>query len=438
MDLILSTRLELLQHAADEVDDILKEIARQRQQAQEVTARIGPDGSMQEAEDRLEIALADASNRLGLALRHSQPGTGDSERLQHALDALSTGGRQALDVLRRERSEAHDRFRDLRAWSIACVENDQELVQAVQDYRDLLSDITSWDRCQSELRWRGQDLFGRYLELLGGMVVRRLEVDVRGDVLDVRNLLQPRQRPSARPLRPRHALIGTQHMPLGYTVWSLWALPLVGAPVAENLIAEGRVFRTTVPEAARVFCADLYALHVLGPSYAHAAIFLELHPGGVDSVRARLLLERLPQLDGSPPVQKDLTRIAAQLGERWAAARRAVGGEDPELGREDCAAIDEFFAELRSDFDEAAYQFEWLSDAQATADLLIEGGQALESVERPVRLKDLLTAIWLARLARPDAARTIHDRARRLPRKRQGGSGRPSDPMSRARNPRLA
>jgi hypothetical protein len=208
--------------------------------------------------------------------------------------------------------------------------------------------------------------------------------------------------------------MGTRHLPLGYPEWSLWALPLVGRTAGQYLI-EQNTFETAVPEHLRVLCADLYALYVIGPSYAPAALFLELDPGedssdGIpDSIRARVLLKKLPQL-GNDSVRGSLSWIANQLVAPWSQARLAVRLRNEPLDQSDREVLEKFFTELRDGFIEIAYDTRWLSDAEELGRKLTEGGQSLKDLAPNPR--DLMTAIWLARLKTPTNARPIHRNAK--------------------------
>src|SRR5262249_28587276 len=153
---------------------------------------------------------------------------------------------------------------------------------------------------------------------------------------------------------------------------------------------------------------DVYLLYVLGPSYAYAAIFVGLDPDDVsgaplpDSVRAQVLIGQLARLHESEPVQQSLAKIAEQLTQPWSQARKAFDGEDIALGQRDHQVVEEYFAELRGNFSEAAYDAERLAEAERLSEQLVEGEQALKNAKP--NLKDLLTAIWLARLEHPDQA----------------------------------
>ena len=461
LDPILSTRLELLEQALDEVDKIIKAMTDQRRRLDEVQERLKPKGMLSDAEGKLEIALTGAQSRLNVVLGPEvEPGSDsaeddetwpdgasgltpdgasglskdDEDQLTEARTLLAENAHEALWKFREDRLHAYKSFAGARRWSIAGLA-DRELASAQTEYRKLLSEIRKsedpWRRYQRELRVHGQQLFTRYLELVAGMAVRGLGPDVIHDI-DVRDLMEvlwPRDAPEPSASQPRSPLLmSTQHLHLGYSEWNMWTLPLSGRPIAENLIKD-EVFGTSIPAHLRVLCADLYLLHVLGPSYAFAAIFIGLEPDDTsaatppDSVRAQVIIERLKQLDDRGPLRRDLEEIADGLTRSWSQARSALNGEDTALDQTDRRIIEDYFLELRTTRTEAAYDVRWLSDTKALSKKLVADGEALNK-ERP-KLRELLTAIWLARSAHPDKARDIHKAASKVRHRQRPGGGAP-------------
>ena len=444
LDPILSMRVGLLEQALEEVKRISEAMKEQRQRLDEVEQRLKPGGLLSGPEMDLIEALAEAEQKLNVVLRPdrdwhpvveamSGPVEGLSEdiakRLWAALTAISIDARDAYEKLYQGRRSAYSSFEDVRRWSIAGLAG-RELAVATGEYGRLLREIrespTPWRRYQQELHGRGKKLFTGYLELLGRMAVRGLEPDAirrAGDHALV-ELLWPRDVPEHPASQPRSPfLMGTQHLLLGYPEWNLWTLPLDGRPIAEKLIDNG-TFTTTIPSRLRALCADVYLLHVLGPSYAFAAIFIGLDPyppRGTrlpDLVRAGVLIDRMAQLHESEPHRQSLARLAAQLEEPWSQARDAFGGTTTALAPREQQVIDAFFAELRTDRTYAAYDASRLSDAETLSNQLVVGGQAPDA-QRP-SLRNLLTAMWLARLQHPDQTVKIHKAASDLYR-------RPSD-----------
>jgi len=447
LDWILRTRLDLLEQAVDEVDKIRQAMGEQRQRLDEVENCLKPQGELSGSEKWAKAHLGDAVNRLRLLLEDTSLSLTDADRdmLEAARRSL-TDAEPILQKLTADRVSAHTSFEDIRRWSVAGLV-DEELDEAAGDYRRLIGEIRNsahpWVRYEKELRGRGQELFIRYLELLGGMAVRgwELEAGVADDVQALlRLLLQPLGPAAARSApQPRspQVLMGTRHIPLGYPDWRRWALPLYGRTAGQYLIEKG-TFGTAVPERLQVLCADVFALYVLGPSYPYATLFLELDPDDpppgalADSIRADLLLEKLPELDPGPQ-RRPLVDIATDLRTPWEEARAAVAGGQWSLETTDRKVVDEFFEELRESFKEIAYETRWLSEAVDLGRKLAAGGPSPLG-GGPANPRDLITAIWLARQTDPTHARLIHERAKIVARRVPTGS-RPTDPtrMSRPR-----
>jgi hypothetical protein len=262
------------------------------------------------------------------------------------------------------------------------------------------------------------------------MVVRDFEVDTelvedRTELLKL--MLSPLSRGNLPKLPIPNLLTRTEHVQLGYPGWSLWALPLVAREAGLHLI-RSNVFNTEVPELLRMLCADVFAIWALGPSYPCAVIYLDLDPddtgnGGVsDPVRAEVLLDLLPKLGGE--VQREaLTNRANQLRAAWHQARAAVGGEDVKLAEDYQSVIDTFLAELRHEYKEIPYDSRRLAEVESMAQSLAAENpdQLLEVV--PLT-RDLLIAMWLARLDHGERSREIYARAKDLA-ARVAATGRP-------------
>lgn len=445
LDLILSTRLELLEQALDEVEKIIDAMEEQSRHLDEVEQCLGPRGDLVAREKDVKRAVGDAMNRLELVLDGGvDPDSGDAEDLQEALEHL-TSIKDVLTNLAGDRGRAYESFLDVRRWSVAGLTH-KELADAEEDYRKLLREIRDddhpWQRYESELRGRGQELFTRYLELLGGMAVRgfAVEGEMAGDAQALaRLLLQPlgTAAKGARPQRTPYLPMRTRHVPLGYPHWSLWVLPLVGRSIGEYVLSK-KTFQTPIDNRLQVLCADIYALFVLGPSYAHAALFLELDPDDAseddaqqklvpDSLRAQAMLEKLPKLhDG---LEDELAAIADQLAEPWTQARQALGYGDVSLDPADRQVIDRFFTELRDSYNEIAFDARFLVDSRQIVDK-IAGTDSLDTVQ-VLHPRELVTALWLARLEHPKAVRHLHERAEELAKRTMDlrpGDAKPSRP----------
>ncbi len=435
LDPILKTRLDLLEQAVDEVNGVISAMREQRSELNLVESCLAAGGHLDEGTKSARTALSDAEQRLRTVL---DPGNtkltaNDRARVEETLEAV-TKAQRIVAQLAADRQRADVSFQDVYRWSVAGLA-EERLVTAANAYKRLVTTIRRapdpWRRYEDELRGRGQELFTSYLELLGGMAVRGfgLDAEIMEDVAGLVKLLMPVDR-SAQPgpaLRSPLALLGTRHVQLGYPQWSLWALPLVGRTAGESMIESG-AFATEIPTRLRVLCADMYALTVLGPSYAHAAIFLELDPEDApqapmrDAVRAELLLTKLPELD---PGHDYLVRIAERLRDPWTKARRSFNQEDAVVAADDLALVDEFCEELRLDFPHIAYDPRWVADADELGIKLTDQRVSLDGLAPNPR--DLTTAMWLARLRDPSKVAVIHERAKTLA-AQKAGTGRTSEP----------
>jgi hypothetical protein len=267
-------------------------------------------------------------------------------------------------------------------------------------------------------------LFSRYLELVASMAVRGFGLDpkVQSDVRTVIGLVKgPEQDATAEPLRSPLALmssLGRRHMPLGYPEWSLWALPLLGRTASERVDS---LLPPGVSPQLRVICSDLYAQYVLGPSYLHAAVFLEFDPRAEppranlppDSLRVTVLLQNLREHSAGDSIDSQLIEsIAAPVEREWRRARTAFGGQERDLSAADRRVADQFLRDLEHEYFDSGYRDEKMADLPDVArDLLTDRQGPSESRD----MRDLLGAMWVARLMDPSQAREIHRRARKVP-----------------------
>jgi hypothetical protein len=447
LDLILETRLDVLAQAVDEVKGVIEAMTVQRNRLSEVEQFLTPRGTLKGAEDELLTHLGYASTELGVLLRETappaapavtrligpdpgvpaRPESARQKRLQAVLDLVQKAQKE-VETVAASREAAYGSFQDVRRWSVAGLV-DSALKDAVKDYQRLIDEIRKakepWRRYQNEMPRRGHELFTRYLEMLAGMAVRGFGLDAN-IMSDVHALIQQLMEPlndedkllghQRSPLALMGSL-GKRHVPLGYPEWSLWALPLVGRTVGELVVTT--FIQGDVEKRLRILCADLYAQYVLGPSYLHAAVFLEFDPSPEpampdappDPLRAALLLEKLPQLGGGNyPV---LQQVADRVAQEWARARHAVGGNDPTLDDAGRKVVEEFLEELAKEYPDVAYDVRYVEENAANGRQLATQPTAEEQDTLPkLAIRDLISAMWLARLENSGKARLIHERAK--------------------------
>ncbi|BCY08486.1 hypothetical protein [Actinoplanes sp. L3-i22] len=467
-DLILQTRLDVLNQALEEVTSVISAMAEQNRRLTDVEGFLSEDGRLAGAENDLAVHIAVIRRRLdGLLGRPARPRTGlprpglpaprydaapENDRIsrveevrRHLRDADAE-----LKKLSEERLGVYDSFQDVRRWSVAALPV-QALTDAKEDYQELLSDLGEsdepWQRYRAEMPRRGHELLSRYLELLAGMAVRGLPVDtdgmsahpalVRFD-LDatlmaayealVGHLMGPvplrhREDPRRSPLALMSSL-GRRHLPLGYPQWSLWALPLVGRRAGKAVASVWQPQKVTLTPGQRLLCADLYALHALGPSYLYATVFLEFDPMAEpvteakpddrpsDVQRAALLLRQLRawSAERDTPQRARLEQAADRVEAAWHLARAAAGGEERPLEPGDQEVVDRFGKDLVR-----VKTMRTVGYPLDTIAMLHDAAAELTDEEKPVdpmQLRDLMSAMWIARLNDPEKAQVIHTRAK--------------------------
>lgn len=459
LDLILETRLDVLSQAIEEVNCVLNAIAVQNTCLTEVGEFLAEAGALRRAEDNLLQLIGDAKSRVDVLLRSSASSAPavtwlggpirppslsqadlDRQRRLEEVQQCATNVMNEIVSLADSRRKAYGSFQDVWRWSVAGL-GGPALKEAVDEYQRLIRQIriadSPWRRYQSEMPRLGHELFSRYLELLAGMAVRGFGVDptVQSDADALIELLKGGEGASAEQLRSPLALmssLGRRHIPLGYPQWSLWALPLVGRAVGDRVVKS--LLPQELDDRLRVICADLYAQYVLGPSYLHAAVFLEFDPSPdppgpnvpPDPLRATVLLWNLRGYgadDGE--TRQRIEKIAAPVEREWRRARAAVGGQDQELelDGEDREVVEGFLAKLKKEVPEIAYPIDNLGDLGDVGREFTKPGQDEDEGKMPaMQLRDLMSAMWLERLKDPSQARLIHQRAKTAPRQGQGPS----------------
>jgi hypothetical protein len=366
-----------------------------------------------------------------------------------------------VEAIALDRASAYASFISVRRWSIAGL-GDAALRAAAHDYSQMIEEIrradNPWRRYQAEMPRRGHELFSRYLELLAGMAVRGfgLEPAIMADVEGlIKQLFGPKSPPQSPPERERSPLalmssLGRGHLPLGYPEWSLWALPLLGRSVGELVVP---TLISPLSGRQLLICADLYAQHVLGPSYMYAAIFLEFDPSAEppgpdapsDPLRASVLFENLTRIDRSndPEIQAQIDAVITSVKEQWDRARDAVAGTEEQLDDDDRAVVDRFLDELDR-FPEIAYPGSYIADNRDSGRQLVTSDDPDERDDEEhqdwirgvpaMGLRELMNAMWLARLEDPGQARLIHKRAKDVARQNQGPAPSRAVAGARVRN----
>jgi hypothetical protein len=436
LDPILEARLDLLEQALAEVDKIRDAMTEQRERLDEIQGFLDGTGGLLQIRRKLWTSVKDALNRIegpplvsdDLMEEDTEDDTGDddtglSEQDQSNRQAakLLDTALQQLNELEQARQDARRHFQGIQRWSVAGLV-DVQLDAAAQQYRSMVDLIRRapdpWQAYEQQLRGRGEQLFTAYLDLLSSMAVRGVGIDTElaKDRQALLKLLKPRGYLPELPNFPApNLLTGTEHVQLGYLGWSLWALPLIARHAGLDLIKRN-VFGTDIPDRLQILCADGFALYTMGPSYACAAIYLELDPDGAtsdgisDPIRAEILLDSLPKL-GDDPERQVLESHAEQLRNAWRRARTAVHGGEVSLAEDDQKIVDRFLDELHGPYKEMAYSMRGLAYSVALAEDLAAETPAESNPGMP-QIRDLLVAMWWGRLDYPGHCPGIHQRAR--------------------------
>jgi hypothetical protein len=457
LDLILKIRLDVLDQAVEEVKRVITEVTDQAARLAAVEEFLFSAGDVGQAVKKLNVNLGDVQTRVA-ALLDDQSSAADAARPTGAhqpAPSLSEGDRQLLSSVQEAAASAtwelkeltarragadtsFAKFQEIWRWSVAGLRDDA-LQEAVRDYQMLIDRIRTadkpWRHYHSVMPRLDDKLFSRYLELVGSIAVRGFGLDPNGQS-DVHTLIWlvkgPEHRTAESPRSPLALMssLGRRHIPLGYPAWSLWALPLLGRTAGEQVVAS--LLPKECDHRLRVICGDLYAQYVLGPSYLHAAIFLEFDPRAEapranlppDSLRATVLLRNLREYGAGDSTDSQLIEgIAAPVEREWRRARAAVGGQERDLDTEDREVVDGFVRSLTNEYGERGFQDEDLAGLpDAATDLLMAGQDDSAARVSAMPLRDLMGAMWIARLREPSKARLIHGQAKTATRQGQGKS----------------
>lgn len=481
LDPILEARVDLLEQALGEVNKIRRAMDEQGKSLGVVDDFLGRTGQLAGYTKEIWMRLSDTVNRLespwdgaddgfGDELEDPQRNGGTAEALSLVRDALLH-----LKKLEQSRREAAATFVGIQRWSVAGLATPQ-LDTAVAQYRKLVDKIRKdpepWRAYEQQLLGRGEELFTAYFELLSLMAVREFGVDAEltKDRNQLLTFLLRRTGLGQLPSFPApNLLTHTDHVQLGYAGWSLWVLPLIAREAALHMMRTNG-FSTEIPEHYRTLCADVFSVYALGPSYPCALIYLELDPGPSngavarrplsresktdasrqpevsDLVRAEVLLDLLPTL-GSEIERPALDRRVEQLRSAWRRARAAFIDDTQPAGatahlqgevdrvaipEEASQMVDRFLEELRSNHYEVAFDMRSLVNAQEWLEHLLAADH-VELPEGTVPVRDLLIAMWGARLDQPHRCGVIHQRAHELTsRDGPGGAPDPGRRLSRA------
>jgi hypothetical protein len=178
----------------------------------------------------------------------------------------------------------------------------------------------------------------------------------------------------------------------------------------------------------RVLLADAFATYTTGPAYACAAIHLRFDPSmaytGNPSYdeRARVMIQSLRQLDAEQPANL-YAKFIDDLEAEWTSAVDHAEPPDPRnsAGQKDLdnVLLPEFEKELKISVPSAAFysKASWLRAFTWHVGLLEDFGKRKPlklDLREEDKLRDVLNAAWLCRIARPEITTELTRRAPEL------------------------
>jgi hypothetical protein len=320
----------------------------------------------------------------------------------------------------------------------------------------------------SQLHLKSQELFGEFLEFIGGLAFRSRELDERiCNVAD--ELIQNCSRDTigdpwqsvtvpAREEAVSKTLAAI--IRLRFPERTIWTVPFAAHEFGHVLMEECDPLKKIIDEYAPVWrdlrvrfggsgrimskararaylgelLADAFATYYMGPAYPAAAIHLrfdpttalredEEHPS--DLRRAYVILSMLEQMNkklGLLPYREILNRLRSD----WAALCRRNG--HPKLESSHETRLDDLVATAYGTFGTAllpaaeyplsgysgwsvasGWQARWQQEAEANGPLSLPDG-----VTKTSRLRDALNAAWVFRIMHPAEVRDVTDVALRL------------------------
>lgn len=457
--LILRTRLELLERSLEEVRAVLERIDHHRD---DVEALLGLPESLEDHADRLEIErlkLARAVNQPDMKLAHQLVNQVRTElsRLVRDMRQQRKGAQAAASSIN-ARLESLPRSRPLpevetvlnNALREGLVRRAEQKACEVEALRKGMPangakgvTVRTWSE-YARIVIESEEVFGEYVDFVGGLALRDGGFDrgicaiadelirkVRTDVGDFGWF--------APTLPARQATLGktlARIIRMGFPEWSLWALPLTAHDLGHIVVTSERAdddLRRLIARDPRlqICLADAFATYVMGPAYACAEILMRLDPRAADgqsATRAEVILATLGYMDEEAGTT-ELTSLRQDLRQAWTEARvRTPGGAVA-----DAAEIDGWVRSVAGSVGStAALPLEdYPVMRQWAVDLTKRRGDQIKPGTN-AQLRYVLNAAWQARLQAGVRPSEIEKEARKLwdrlsvPRPASGGGGRSS------------
>lgn len=291
----------------------------------------------------------------------------------------------------------------------------------------------AWDAYRRDLHSQSQQLFRDYVELLGGLAVRDMELDQKicrfaDELLKRYALATAEGRLLTIPTRQEAVrMTWSRVVRLGFPEWSIWALPCT-AHELWFVIARARLKQDPRLEnlnAREDLClADAFATWTVGPAYGYACILLQLnpypaiidgveHPADDDRVAAiTYMLNRM----GSQGMLNRYESVVKKLKMAWADAQQRDDSTAPVASNESNERIDALFHRLNEDLIAAQFSADNWDRFQKWPDLLQQGKTDTKQYEEfgTADARWVLNAAWQARVSNLQSTGNIETAATKL------------------------
>jgi hypothetical protein len=446
--LILDAQLNLLRRNLEEVERVVDAFEEGQRGLQELL-----ESPPQQARDTLKDALVSVGQ-----LRDAYEDDDDDEAVLGLIDDIEAMLRKVRTELRSSMKEAGklarrsparmgdfrdtlkgelvDKLTKTKIDKLTVLQqdlNDAIALEATAPEEALATTQAAWQTFATEVIPGTSEVFGEYVEFLGGLALRYTGFD-RGMCVIADELMSSTGRlPGfiwrSLTLPSRDERLSLTHMiGLGFPEWTIWSLPLSVHAIGEAWMQTDAVRRwadeqTTEPQARHVLTAcvaDAVATHVLGPAYGCALILLRLNPFNafaegtrLDPMRARAVLETLAKLNEQEADPGFADEVIEALRGSWHAALRQAGqGESLDENEDGDGLTDAEVETVQACVDYVAktlgsapaFQGErWIKPIIDLSDALASG--TADEVELDVSedeptdlLRDVLNAAWHCRL----------------------------------------
>jgi hypothetical protein len=313
-------------------------------------------------------------------------------------------------------------------------------------YADVLSTPAvvrkeAWTAYRGDLYTQSQQLFRDYVQLLGGLAVRDMELDRKicrfADELLRRYALagSAEERLLTIPTRMEAVrMTWSRVVRLGFPEWSIWALPCTAHELwfvvaRRKLRYEARLQNLSPRD--ELCLADAFATWTVGPAYAYAATLLQLNPyptviEGVEQAPDddRLaaitymltLMGAQPVLGNGKSLMNRYESVITKLRNAWADAQERDASPAAEADNAAKSRIDVLFGALNTELRSTRFSADNWDRFQKWPELLQEGNTDPKAYEgfATADARWVLNAAWEARVKNVQEVENIEKAATRL------------------------